>query len=93
MGRKTVKFTREGIGKLPKDKPVVYKILTAGGKNNYTGVAKRWRVQERLQEHLAASEISGVKVQIHQVASIREAEQTEAKIIARSKPKYNEQGK
>jgi hypothetical protein len=52
MARKTVKFNESGIDKLPKDKPVIYKILTEGGKNNYTGVAKRGRVQKRLQDHL-----------------------------------------
>ena len=52
MTKKTVPFNQKGIEKLPDNKPVVYKILTEGGKNNYTGVAQRGRVQERLQEHL-----------------------------------------
>jgi len=51
MPRKTVRFTQEGIKKLPNDKPVIYKILTTGGNNNYTGVAKKGRVQKRLEEH------------------------------------------
>lgn len=93
MIRKTVKFTQEGVSKLPNDKPAVYKILTQSGKNNYIGIAKRGRVHERLQEHLATGNIPGVKVQIQQMRSIQEATQTEQRIIARSKPKYNEQGK
>lgn len=93
MGRKTVKFSPDGIFKLPNDKPVTYKILTGGGKTNYTGVAKRGRVQERLQEHLENDKIPGTKVQIQQMSSIQDAEDTESRIIARTKPKYNEQGK
>jgi len=93
MAKKTVRFAEAGIEKLPDDKPVVYKILTGGGKNNYTGVAKRGRVQERLQEHLPDGKdpIPGVKVQIEQMPGIGEAK--EARIISRSKPRYNEQGK
>ncbi len=43
MGKKTVPFNATGIAKLPTDLPVIYKIKTAGGNNNYTGVAKRGR--------------------------------------------------
>ena len=95
MSKKTVKFNESGIDKLPNDKPVVYKILTPGGNNNYTGVAKRGRVQERLEEHLSGGkdEVPGVKVQIEQMSTIQEAIEKEKNIITRSKPKYNEQGK
>ena len=84
MAKKTVPFNKGGIGKLPDDKPVVYRILTDGGRNNYTGVAKRGRVQERLQEHLSGAKdaIPGVKVQIEQMPSIRDAEAKEARVIA-----------
>lgn len=92
---KTVKFNESGIDRLPNDKPVVYKIITPGGNNNYTGVAKRGRVQERLAEHLSGGkdEVPGAKVQIEQMSTIQEAMKKEQNIIARSKPKYNEQGK
>ncbi len=95
MVKKTVTFGEAGIEKLPDDKPVVYKILTPGGNNNYTGVAKRGRVQERLQEHLPSGKdpIPGAKVQIEQMPTISEAEAKEARIISRSKPRYNEQGR
>lgn len=95
MAKKTVPFNERGIGKLPDDKPAVYRILTDGGRNNYTGVAKRGRVQERLQEHLLGGKdpIPGAKVQIEQMSSILDAEAKEARIIARSKPPHNEQGK
>ena len=95
MAKKTVTFTNNGLGKLPDDKPVVYKILTAGDKNNYTGVAKRGRVQERLQEHLPEGKdpIPGAKVQIEQMPNIGDAELKESRVIARSKPPHNKQGK
>jgi len=95
VARKTVKFNETGIGNLPDDMPVVYKILSGGGRNNYTGVAKRGRVQERLQEHLpdGRDPVPGSKVQIEQMPSIGEAEAKEARIISRSKPPHNEQGK
>lgn len=93
MSRKTVPFNQSGASKLPNDKPVVYKIQTESGKTNYVGVAKKGRVQERIEEHLEDGKISGAKVQIEQMSSIKEAEKTEARIIARSEPKYNEKGK
>ena len=93
MARKTVPFNQRGAAKLPDNKPVVYKIQTESGKTNYVGVAKRGRVQERIQEHLDAGEIPGAKVLIEQVGSIQEAKQVESRVIARTQPKYNEQGK
>ena len=95
MARKTVDFNKSGIGKLPNDKPVVYKIQSDGGKNNYTGIAKRGRVQERVAEHLPGAKdfVPGTKVQIEQMKSIDQARQAESRVIARSKPKYNDQGK
>ncbi len=95
MGRKTVPFNSSGIDKLPDDKPVVYKILTDSDKNNYTGVAQRGRVRDRLGEHLGDGKdyVPGTKVVIEQQSSISEAREKEKRIISRSKPKYNEQGK
>ncbi len=95
MAKKTVNFSNNGVSKLPNDKPVVYKILSNGGNNNYTGVAKKGRVQERLQEHLSGGKdyIPGTKVQIEQMGSIKEAKDKETRIISRSKPKHNKKGK
>ncbi len=92
MVRKTVGFTRNGIAKLPNDKPVLYRIQTESGKTNYVGVAKRGRVQERLAEHLAGGKdsVPGEKVQINQMKTIDQAIQTEARVISRSEPKYND---
>lgn len=93
MAKKTVKFNKKGADKLPIDKPVVYKIKTKGGKTNYVGVAIRGRAQERIEEHLDDSIIPGAEVQIEQVATIAEAKRKEKKIISKTKPKYNKQGK
>ncbi|MBT3168965.1 MAG: hypothetical protein HN921_17980 [Bacteroidetes bacterium] len=92
MGKKTVKFNVSNIDKLPKDKPVLYKIKTNAGTTNYVGVAKRGRIQERLKEHLNSEEIKGIKVEIEQMPSIAEAKEKETRIIKRTKPKYNKQG-
>jgi hypothetical protein len=95
MATKTVKFNKEGIAKLPNDKPVNYTIETGGGKPNYVGIAKRGRVQERIAEHLSGAEhpIPGAKVRIEQAPTIQQAEKKEMRIISRSQPKYNKQGK
>ena len=89
--KKTVQFNLGGISKLPNDKPVVYKILTDNDNNNYTGIAKKGRVQERITEHVG--EIPGLKVQIEQFRSIGAAGEKEKNIISRSEPKYNKKGK
>ena len=91
MGKKTVKYNAKELDKLPNDKPVNYKILTASGATNYVGIAKRGRAQERIQEHLG--EIPGANVVIEQFSSIAEARQKEKNTISRTKPKYNKQGK
>ena len=93
MAKKTVSFNKSGLGKLPDNKSVVYRIQTNGGKTNYVGVAKRGRVQNRISEHIEDGKISSVKVQIEQMSSIKAAKEKEKNIIARTKPKYNEQGK
>ena len=95
MARKTVKFNRTEVAKLPDDKPAVYKILTAGGRNNYTGSAKRGRVRDRIMEHLPDGKdpIPGAKVEIEQMPTVEAAREKEGRIIARSKPLYNTRGK
>ena len=72
MAKKTVKNNQTGIGNLPNDKPVVYKIKTESDNVNYVGVAKRGRVRDRLAEHLPGGKdpIPGAKVQIEQTISI-----------------------
>ncbi|TET07218.1 MAG: hypothetical protein E3J83_05275 [Candidatus Atribacteria bacterium] len=91
MTRKTVNFNLEGIKKLPNDKPVVYKILTKNNNNNYTGIAKKGRVLDRLMEHLSKGKdpIPGDKIQIEQMSSIKEAQTKEKNILSRSNPRYN----
>lgn len=88
---KTVNFNKEGIGKLPNDRPVVYKILTEGGHNNFTGAAKRGEVQKRILEHLSDGKkrVPGSKVQIERMDSFDNAKGKAARIIKRTNPKYN----
>ena len=95
MARKTVNNNKTSISKLPNDKPVIYKIKTKGGNVNYLGVAKKGRVQERIEEHLPGGKdyVPGAKIQIEQVSSIAEARKMEAAAIKRIQPKHNEQGK
>ena len=95
MAKKTVPFNKKGIEALPNNKPVVYKIMTESKKNNYTGIVKRGRVKGRLTEHLPGGKdyIPGAKVQIEQMDSIEDARAKESRIIARTKPLYNKQGK
>ena len=95
MSKKTVNFSNQGIGQLPDNKPVVYKIQTGSGANNYTGIAQRGRVRARIAEHLSGSKdpIPGAKVQIEQMSSIANARAKESRIISRSKPRHNKQGK
>lgn len=91
MGIKTTNFNKTGINKLPNDKPVLYRIQTPSGRTNYAGVAKKGRVQERIEEHL--DDVPGAKVKIEQFPSIREAEKKEENVIKRTQPRYNKQGK
>ena len=95
MAKRTVKNNKTSISKLPNDKPVMYKIKTDGGTVNYVGVAKKGRVQERIEEHLPGGKdyVPGAKIQIEQVSSIAEARKMEAASIKRIQPKHNEQGK
>lgn len=94
--KKSGDFTPEGIESLAKDKPVVYKIEDEDGKNVYTGVAKKGRVEARLKEHLPGGPDpirGGKKVSIAQKSSIGEALRSEARIIKRAQPPQNKKGK
>jgi len=95
MATKTVSLNKNGISKLPNDKSVLYNIMTPGGRINYTGIAKRGRVQERITEHLSGAKdpIPGCTVRIEQHSSIEAARNKEIRVIARNKPRYNKQGK
>ena len=91
MGRKKVKFNKNGIEQLPNDKPVLYKIKTNSGNPNYFGVAKRGRVKERIKEHIG--EIPGSMVEIEQFNNLKDAQKKETTAIKRSRPKYNKKWK
>ena len=86
MAKKTVNYNLSGVSKLPQDKPVVYRIKTKAGQVNYVGIAQKGRGQERIQEHLAAGDIPGAKVEIEQKSNLQDARETETRAIARSRP-------
>ena len=95
-GRKSGKFDQDGVEAIAKNKPVVYRIKDQAGNDQYVGVAKRGRVEARLKEHLPGGRDpvrGGVKVQIQQKSSIREAQKSEARIIKRNQPPQNKRGK
>ena len=91
MASKKVPYSKTGIDTLPNNKPVLYRIETEDGKPNYVGVAQRGRVQDRLKEHL--DKIPGAQVKIEQFNNIGDATQKEQRVIKRSQPKYNKEGK
>lgn len=93
---KTVKFKADDVNNLPNNKPAVYKITDRNGNNIYTGSAKRGRLEQRVREHLPGGPDAirgGVKVQVVQKNSIKEAQKMESNIIDRSKPRFNKKGK
>ena len=95
-GKKSGSFDKDGIEALAKNKPVVYDIHDGKGKTLYTGVAKRGRVRERLEEHLAGGPDpvrGGKKVKIQQKSSIDEAKKAEARAIKKKQPPQNKKGK
>ena len=95
-GKKSGKFTQDGIYKLAADKPAVYEIRNKSGENIYTGSAKMGRVRARLAEHLPGGKdavAGGESVRLVQKSSIKEAQKTEARIIEREKPRQNKRGK
>jgi hypothetical protein len=91
MGNKKTKYNKTDLNQLPNNKPVLYRIETDGGNLNYVGTAKRNRVKARIAEHIG--EIPGATVRIEQFDSIDKAREKESRVIKRSEPKYNEQGK
>jgi hypothetical protein len=91
MGMKKVKYNKQGIGQLPNDKPVLYRIETESGNPRYIGVAQRGRVQEIISEHL--DRVPGATVRIEQFDDIKDAMKKEVNVIRRAQAKYNRQGK
>lgn len=90
MAKKKVKYNKTSIDQLPNDKPVMYEIKTAGDNPNYVGTAKRYRVRDRIKEHLG--EIPGATVNIKQFGSIKDARNKEQNVIKKKQPKYNKIG-
>ena len=91
MATRKITYTSSEISSLPNNKPVLYRIKTKSGKENYVGIAQKGRVQERLLEHRGV--IPGVSITIETFSSIKDARKKESLVIKREQPKYNKQGK
>ena len=91
MATKKAAYNKKGMENLPDSKPAVYYIKNSNDETVYIGSAKKGRVRERILEH--KGQVPGSSVQVKQHSSIAEAQAAEARAIARSKPKHNEQGK
>jgi len=94
--KKTADFKRNEIDNLAQNKPSVYKILNRNGKNIYTGSSKRGQLKNRIKDHLPGGSDpipGGTKVKIKQYNRIKDAKESEKRIISQSKPKYNKKGK
>jgi len=90
------KFNKTNIKNLPEEKPVLYLLQNNPGDELYLGIAKRGRIQERLEEHLTLKKekIPGAaKVKIAQFPSIEKAKKAEKRLIKKLEPKFNEQNK
>ena len=88
------KFNKTSVKDVPKNKAIVYEITDDKGKNLYTGVAGRGRVQPRLNEHLKFKKDhipGGTKFKIAQVKNKDRALKVEEQIIKKEAPKFNKQ--
>jgi len=86
-------LSKRQIREIPNDKPAVYELLNRKGSNIYTGMAKRGRVRERLEEHLpdAKDSVLGASsFRIKQMPSVTDARKEEKRIIKEDNPKHNE---
>lgn len=93
---KKTSLSKSNVSKVPNNKPAVYKIKNQKGKNIYTGVAQKGRVQDRLAEHMpkGTDPIPGAKSFSYKPkGSINSAKVEEKRIIKTEKPRYNELGK
>jgi len=90
------KFNKTNIKQLPESKPIIYEFKNNTNEDLYVGIAKRGRVQERLNEHLnkPGEKIPGVtKVKIAQAPNLEKAKIFEKQLIKKLKPKFNVKNK
>lgn len=93
---KAKKFNDANVTKVADDKPVVYRLLNKNNKDVYVGIAKRYRGQDRLMEHLnlKKEKVPGaVKLKVLPVKNLGVAEKVEKKLIEQLSPKFNIQNK
>lgn len=68
MAKKSANYNKGDVQNLSNEMPVVYRIQTEGGKDNYVGSAQRGRASERIGEHIG--KVPGARVKIEQHNSI-----------------------
>jgi len=85
---KTKPITKTNLGKVPRDKPGVYRIKDAKGKTIYIGMAKGGRLDDRIGEHKGEF-VGGTRFQYRTTANKNEAERLERKEIRGYKPPKN----
>ena len=85
MGKKTVPFNPSGIEKLPENKPVIYRIESAGGRQNSSGSPSAGGCKTRSPSTYLAQRhpVPGSNVQIEQMPSIQDALKKEHRTISR----------
>ncbi|MEK0325282.1 MAG: hypothetical protein QQN63_06220 [Nitrosopumilus sp.] len=84
--KRTATYDKLGILTLADNRPVVYRIQTLTGKDNYVGAKRKGRL-DQITEHLG--EIPGSVIKIAQYDSLEDAMAAAQRIINREKPKYN----
>ncbi len=93
---KTVPFTKSGIKKISSEKPGIYDIQNKDGSSEYVGMAKKGRLQTRVEEHLPGKKDSvsnGKNVVVTKTKSKEAALKNEKQLIKSKQPPQNKRGK
>ncbi|MBU3626346.1 GIY-YIG nuclease family protein [Polynucleobacter sp. JS-Safj-400b-B2] len=95
--KKTTPLTKAGIRKISSEKPGVYDIKNQQGDSEYVGMAKKGRMQGRVEEHLPTSAKdpvkNGSKVKITNTKTKEAALKKEKQLIKSKQPPQNKKGK
>lgn len=92
MKKINLRFSKKAIQQLPDTKPGVYIIKNNSGTSIYTGIAKRGKVVETLQNHFFGGSdkyVPGAWLQFEQFNNLTECGERVKAILERDNPKYN----
>ena len=84
----TQRVTKENVGKVPGNKPGVYRIKSAQGEILYIGKAKGGRLGERIYEHKGSFQ-GGTQFQYRTTQNKESADQLESEEIKKHIPPRN----